>query len=243
MMEGLLVEVLNFVPSGYALTVTNSIGRILIEKDEYHNDILIHLDNMNYWANFSKDDENKEAYIKIIGSDHRRNADAYKRWLLSQKDKFKNVNDVALHLAKYLLCATVTASPKTRQVCKFITFSSASWVSSDYSYQFASILKSSFNRGEICLAYPSNTMVWVDVDGCAYNHNGLINNDGHKFLFIPESYLTCVDLQNFKHVDCVTGNFRGYDSEIHYTDIVYDYCKDIINKAGIRLNLNDEEEN
>lgn len=242
MMEGLLVEVLNFVPSDYALTITNPIGQVLIEKDKDHTDILLHLDNMNYWANFSKDDKNKEVYIKLLGSDHRRNADAYKRWLLSQKDKFKNKNDIALHLAKYLLCATVTASPRTRQVSKFITCSGASWIGSpNYSYQFASILKSSFNRGEICLAYPSNTMVWVDVDGCAYNRNGLINNDAHKFLFIPESYLTVVDMDDFTHVDSVTGKFRDYDSEVHYIDIVYDYCKDIINKAGIRLNLDSEE--
>lgn len=243
MMEGLLVEVLNFVPSDYTLTITNPIGQILIEKDKDYTDIFLHLDNMNYWAVFSKDDKNKEAYIKLIGSDHRRNAIAYKRWLLSQKDKFKNVNDVALHLAKYLLCATVTASWRTREVSKFITYSGASWISNNnYSYQFASVLKSSFKRGEICLAYPSYTVVWVDVDGCAYNHNGLINNDGHKFLFVPESYLTFVEMDDFTHVDSITGKFRDHDTELHYMDIVYDYCKDIINKAGIGLNLDKKEE-
>lgn len=243
MQEGLLVEVLNLVPSDYALTITNSIGQILIEKDKNPIDIFLHLDSMKYWANFSKDDKNKEAYIKLIGTDHRRNAYAYKRWLLSQKTKFKNKNDIALYLAKYLLCANVTESPRTKQVSKLITFSNASCINNNnYSYQFASILKSSFNRGEICLAYPSNYMVWVDVDGCAYNHNGLINNNGYKFLFIPESYLTVIDLQLFKHVDAVTGNFRDDDPYVFCTDIVYDYCKDIINKAGIRLNL-DEEEN
>lgn len=81
MMEGLLVEVLNLVPSDYALTITNSIGQILIEKDKNPIDIFLHLDSMNYWANFSKDDKNKEAYINslelIIEEMHMRIRDGY----------------------------------------------------------------------------------------------------------------------------------------------------------------------
>lgn len=245
MPEGLLVEILNLVPIDYALTVKFfGTGRTLLENDKDHIDILLHLDNMNYWANFSKDDQHKEAYINIIGSDHRRNAFAYKKWLLSQKAKFKNKNDIALHLAKYLLCAHVTETSRSKQVSKFITNSNATWINNpSYSYQFATLLKSSFNRGEICWAYPRDWMVWVDVDGCAYNHNGIIYNDKHELLFVPESYFTVIDLQNFKHVDAITEQFRIDDAEFHYTDVVYDYCKDIINKTGIRLKLDEEKEN
>lgn len=237
MEEGLLVEVLNLVPNDYLLTVKRSItGEILIEKDNCHTDILSHLKNMNYWVDFSKDDKNKEAYINIIGSDHRRNIHAYKKWLLSQKDKFKNKNDIALHLAKYILYANATESLRNKQVSKFITYSNITCINkSSFSYQFASMLKASFDRGEICWAYPIDWMVWVDVDGSAYYNNGLVN-EKQDFIFIPESYLNNADLESFKHVDS-SGEFKDADAQVNHRDVLYDYCKDIINKAGIKLNI------
>lgn len=47
MQEGLLVEILNYVPSDYTLTIKNILGQVLIEKDKDHTDILLHLCNMN----------------------------------------------------------------------------------------------------------------------------------------------------------------------------------------------------
>lgn len=242
--EGLLVEVLNLIPKDYSLSVKSFITeKILIEKDHCHINIINALPHMNYWVNYSPDPNNKEFVINILSSDLRKNINAYKSWLETNKNNFKDQRSILLYLTKYILFANIIETSKTNQVYKFIDFSNIGYIKSEFSYQFASILKNSFNRGEICWVYPLNFMAWVDIDGNAYNKTGLIYNEKHELLFVPESYLAIVDLETFKHVNIASSNFREYDPKVFYTDVVYEYCSDIINKAGFKLNLNIKKEN
>lgn len=242
MPEGLLVEILNLVPGDYALTVKTCItGEVLIEKDYCHTDILNHLDHMHYWANYSKDSINKEFFINILGNDHRRNASAYKKWLEIKRNSFKDQRDISLYLTKYILFSNVTKTPRTREIIKFINYSNINSINSEYSYQFASILKTCFDRGEICWAFPNNLMVWVDDDGNAYDKNGLIHDDKHLLLFVPERYLKPRDLASFKHVDCIDKSFMDELSYVNTPNVVYQYCLDIINKAGFTTYIPDKE--
>lgn len=56
-----------------------------------------------------------------------------------------------------------------------------------YGYHFAAILKATFKRGEICLAYPLGHIVWVDIDGIAYDVYGI--NSSECECYIPEKFL------------------------------------------------------
>ena len=242
--EGLLVEVLNLIPRDYSLSVKSFItGKILIEKDHCHINIINALPHMNYWVNYSQDLNNKEFAINILSSDLRKNTNAYKSWLETNKNNFKDQRSILLYLTKYILFANIPETPKTSQILNFINFSNICYIKFEYSYQFASVLKNSFNRGEICWVYPLNLIAWVDIDGNAYINSGLIHNEKHELLFVPESYLTVIDLEGFKHVDIASGDFTEYDPKVFCTDVVYEYCRDIINKAGIKLNLNSKKEN
>lgn len=240
--EGLLVEVLNLIPIDYSLTVKSYItGKMLIEKDHCCINIIDALPHMNYWVNYSPDPYNKEFVINILSSDLRKNTNAYKSWLETNKNNFKDQRSILLHLTKYILFANIPETLKTSQILNFINFSNIGYIKHEYSYQFASALKSSFDRGEICWVYPLNLMAWVDIDGNAYINNGLIHNEKHELLFVPESYLTIIDLGSFKHVDIASGDFTEYDPKVFCTDVVYEYCRDIINKAGIKLNLDSKK--
>lgn len=52
-----------------------------------------------------------------------------------------------------------------------------------YCYYFAVILKTAFQRGEICWAAPFGHMVWQDIDGMVYDIEGVY--DGEAEYFIP----------------------------------------------------------
>lgn len=55
-----------------------------------------------------------------------------------------------------------------------------------YCWHFAHMLKTTFNRGEVCWAAPFGHFVWVD-NNIPYDIEGVYV--GESFYFIPESYL------------------------------------------------------
>lgn len=67
-----------------------------------------------------------------------------------------------------------------------------------YCYYFAVILKTAFNRGEICWCAPFAHMCWVDTDGTPYDCEGVY--DGEAVYLIPEHYLGDT-IKNFLHTD------------------------------------------
>lgn len=66
-----------------------------------------------------------------------------------------------------------------------------------YCYYFAHILKTAFNRGEVCWCSGLGHMVWVDTDGTPYDIEG-INNSECEY-YIPEKYLGDY-IEDFKHI-------------------------------------------
>lgn len=66
-----------------------------------------------------------------------------------------------------------------------------------YCYYFASILKTAFNRGEICIAAPFGHIVWVDENNVPYDICGC--NDSECDFYIPVFMLGDM-LKDFKHV-------------------------------------------
>lgn len=67
-----------------------------------------------------------------------------------------------------------------------------------YCYYFANMLKLAFNRGTVCLAYPFGHVVWLDVDGVAYDIEGVTASEYEKLVDIdcfPELKY------DFMHVD------------------------------------------
>lgn len=67
-----------------------------------------------------------------------------------------------------------------------------------YCYQFAAMLKHTFNRGEIVWCAPFGHICWQDTDGNVYDIEGIY--EGEAFYFIPESYLG-EHIKTFKHAD------------------------------------------
>lgn len=74
-----------------------------------------------------------------------------------------------------------------------------------YCYYFAQILKSAFNRGNVCWVVGESHIVWVDTDGIAYDADGVFNKyDGsidnwYNGSLIPEN-LIAPYMKTFKHV-------------------------------------------
>ena len=66
-----------------------------------------------------------------------------------------------------------------------------------FCWHFAKMLQATFNRGDVCIAFPIGHFVWVDTDGVAYDIDGvdITNCD----CYIPEQYLKD-ELINFKHI-------------------------------------------
>ncbi|MBR1987903.1 MAG: hypothetical protein IKA36_02565, partial [Clostridia bacterium] len=67
-----------------------------------------------------------------------------------------------------------------------------------YCYYFAVMLKTAFNRGEICWCAPFGHMCWVDTDGTPYDCEGVY--DGEAVYLIPEHYLG-ESIKDFMHTD------------------------------------------
>ena len=53
-----------------------------------------------------------------------------------------------------------------------------------YCYYFASMLKTAFGRGTICLAYPFGHIVWLDTDGIPYDIEGVTISEYEKLVDI-----------------------------------------------------------
>ena len=87
-----------------------------------------------------------------------------------------------------------------------------------YCYYFAVVLKTAFNRGEICWAAPFGHIIWVDEDGIGYDIEG--EYCGESFYYIPESYLgDC--LTDFLHKGKCHGSSRQ-----ELISIMKKYCED-----------------
>lgn len=97
---------------------------------------------------------------------------------------------------------------------------------SGYCYYFAVILKSAFNRGEVCWCAPYSHFCWVDTDGTPYDIYGLCVSDA--LYFIPEQYLGDA-LNDFKH----TGKtFDATEKDIQ--NIINKYINESDNKFELR---------
>ena len=74
-----------------------------------------------------------------------------------------------------------------------------------YCYYFAHILRTAFNRGDVCWVVGDSHIVWVDTDGIAYDADGVFNkyngsiNDFYNKSLIPENIITPY-MKTFKHV-------------------------------------------
>lgn len=66
-----------------------------------------------------------------------------------------------------------------------------------YCWHFATMLKNTFKRGEVCWAAPLGHFVWVDDNGVPYDVEGA--NFGEQDYHIPESYLGDA-LKDFMHI-------------------------------------------
>ena len=69
-----------------------------------------------------------------------------------------------------------------------------------YCYWFAHMLMSAFNRGHLCLTYPLGHIVWEDVDGKAYDIEGVYRlEDTECEMLIPVKFLGGI-VFDFMHV-------------------------------------------
>ena len=66
-----------------------------------------------------------------------------------------------------------------------------------YCYYFATMLKTAFNRGEICWCAPFGHFVWVDENDVPYDVEGVSTAEAEYY--IPESYIA-EGIDDFKHV-------------------------------------------
>ena len=67
-----------------------------------------------------------------------------------------------------------------------------------YCYYFATILKTAFNRGEICWCSPYGHFCWVDEDGVPYDIYGICISEAEHY--IPYYFLGEA-LNDFLHTD------------------------------------------
>lgn len=70
--------------------------------------------------------------------------------------------------------------------------------SNGYCYYFAVILRTAFNRGEVCWCSPYPHICWVDEDGVPYDIYGICTSEADEY--IPVSFLRDT-LQTFMHTD------------------------------------------
>lgn len=90
-----------------------------------------------------------------------------------------------------------------------------------YCYQFAAMLKATFQRGQICWAAPNEHFVWLDEDNTAYDVNGIYKmKEHHTVYYIPDNYLNDY-LQNYLHIK----NKYKQISKKQITDIIKNYCE------------------
>lgn len=84
---------------------------------------------------------------------------------------------------------------------------------SGYCYYFAVILKTAFNRGEVCWCAPFSHICWVDTDGTPYDIEGVCSSSCDYY--IPVSYIS-EGIADFMHVP---GRNFGASEEYIYNAI------------------------
>lgn len=72
-----------------------------------------------------------------------------------------------------------------------------------YCFHFANMLKTTFDRGGLCLTYPYSHFVWMDDDGLAYDINGVYVKEAHDddIEYIPIDMMNKSDIDSFRHID------------------------------------------
>ena len=81
-----------------------------------------------------------------------------------------------------------------------------------YCYHFANILKTTFDRGEVCICFPFGHFVWVDTDGTPYDAESV--HTGDQKAYIPEKFLgDCI--YDFNAVMVETGSSLIHGRVVH----------------------------
>lgn len=89
---------------------------------------------------------------------------------------------------------------------------------SGYCYHFANILKTTFDRGDVCWAAPFGHIVWRDEDDIVYDIEGVYM--GEAELYIPVSFLKNA-INDFKRIPGI--EYNASIKEIN--NIVEEYLK------------------
>ena len=242
LMEGPLPKLLLMVGKDELLTVKDCslLGRTYLESSLDHLRILDTLYDLRY--NASLFDEDGHSYtIKLTNKSNVRDAVSLVWWLRRYMVPGELDEDTACKcVAKYIV-NTLDEINNSRhvEVNKFINAIAKNLnedFATNFSYQFAVMLKDSFGRGSICLDYLTKKMVWVDdITGMAYDYLGLVSNDSNSHLFIPVHYVSLLDLASYKHVELnnTSEYINGVPDVLHLEEICLDYCRDIINNKNL----------
>lgn len=113
---------------------------------------------------------------------------------------------------------------------------------SGYCLHFAEMLKSTFQRGEVCWCAPFGHMVWMDEDGTPYDIEGINYSDCDYY--IPINYIK-EGLNDFRHIPGVEFNasqeyidnaIEKYKKDKHIDEIVevyseYEFIDDVYTKG------------
>ena len=107
---------------------------------------------------------------------------------------------------------------------------------SGYCYYFAEILKSAFNRGELCWCAPLGHIIWMDIDGIPYDIEGI--NQSDCLAYIPIKYMGDA-INDFKRTDKC---FNASKNDI--IQIIQKYYKDnnkIFNESDLNYYFKDNK--
>ena len=107
---------------------------------------------------------------------------------------------------------------------------------SGYCYYFAEILKSAFNRGELCWCAPLGHIIWMDIDGIPYDIEGI--NQSDCLAYIPIKYMGDA-INDFKRTDKC---FNASKNDI--IEIMQKYYKDnnkIFNESDLNYYFKDNK--
>lgn len=89
---------------------------------------------------------------------------------------------------------------------------------SGYCWHFAHVLKSTFNRGEVCWTAPFGHFVWLDIDNIPYDIEGIYFGDAEYF--VPEKYLGDT-IKDFQHIPGEGFNAQLIDLEKILNDYLF----------------------
>lgn len=105
-----------------------------------------------------------------------------------------------------------------------------------YCYYFAIMLKDAFNRGEVCMTYDHEHVIWIDDDNVAYDINGMFgwypdtaNKDNYwNGLLIPVEKIPNY-IESFKHIPDKPGTDRAGMEEFDNVKKDMENKKDFMN--------------